>query len=349
MKVKFLEAKNGDSILINFTDNKEINRNILIDGGTSSTYQFKNKKGKLEDGSLKKELAEIDCIDLLILTHVDDDHIGGILNWFSKDPEAKNKVNKVWFNSGRLIFEQFNVDEIEENLQPLDVSSNLNTSIKQGATFEKYITENSLWDRVLIDTSKEIEAFGLNFTFLSPDECKLKALLHKWEKEDPNLNTSVSDDYSKSLKEHIDSDLFEEDKSIHNGSSIAFILSQNEKNLVFLGDAHPRLVEKRLQNLGYSDEIPLEAEFLKLSHHGSKSNTSYELLKLIKTNRYVVSSNGDIHKLPHKQCLARVINHNKSAEIYFNYAKKPTEIFRDEDHKEFPDFKAIYIDSEFDI
>lgn len=40
MKVKFLPAFNGDSILITFMDNENQERNILIDGGTPKTYDF---------------------------------------------------------------------------------------------------------------------------------------------------------------------------------------------------------------------------------------------------------------------------------------------------------------------
>ena len=34
---------------------------------------------------------------------------------------------------------------------------------------------------------------------------------------------------------------FKEDKSVANGSSIAFILTFEEKNYIFLGDAHPTI------------------------------------------------------------------------------------------------------------
>ena len=54
MKIKFLQAFNGDSIWINLKENNE-SLNILIDGGTSTTYSYKSKKdGKIKDGDLKK-------------------------------------------------------------------------------------------------------------------------------------------------------------------------------------------------------------------------------------------------------------------------------------------------------
>jgi hypothetical protein len=47
MTFKFLQAFNGDSILISYEWDRR-NINILIDGGTSATYQRKGKKGKMK-------------------------------------------------------------------------------------------------------------------------------------------------------------------------------------------------------------------------------------------------------------------------------------------------------------
>ena len=347
MKIQFLKAFNGDSILISFADEKDGNKNILIDGGTGRSYQYKNKKGKPEAGALQLAIQEIhknkENIDLLILTHVDDDHIGGILKWFEKDILAKDIVQKVWFNSGRLIFEDKKVPEISSNLQVVKDSRSLDTSIKQGIAFEEYIEKHKIWDRKLIKNLGKktvLHELGLSFTILSPDEIKLKSLLKKWDAEDNNLDTAKSDDYDKTLKQLLLQDQFSEDKSIHNGSSIAFILTFKDKNMLFLGDAHPLLLIKSLNELGYSKGNPIKAEFMKVSHHGSKSNTNYDLLNLIDTSKYIISSNGDIHKLPHKQCLARIINHNNDAELLFNY---PLDIFSKQDISDFPNFKCSVI------
>src|SRR6218665_713959 len=45
MKIQFLQAFNGDSIWISFSDDG-VNKNILIDGGTFTTYSYTDQKGK---------------------------------------------------------------------------------------------------------------------------------------------------------------------------------------------------------------------------------------------------------------------------------------------------------------
>ena len=84
MTIKFLQAFNGDCILISLKDDNGFNRNILVDGGIGETYKLdKRNKGKPIYGPLKTIITNLKdnhkIIDLLILTHNDDDHIGGIL------------------------------------------------------------------------------------------------------------------------------------------------------------------------------------------------------------------------------------------------------------------------------
>lgn len=125
MKVKFLPAFNGDSILITFMDNENQERNILIDGGTPKTYDFLvNSRGKTKIEDLKTVLKKISKkgskIDLLILTHIDEDHIGGLLRWFSLDKLAPDLIGKIWFNSAKLIAEKLNIEVPEEELLEIE-------------------------------------------------------------------------------------------------------------------------------------------------------------------------------------------------------------------------------------
>ena len=113
MKIKFLQAYNGDSIWISFLEN-DIPRNIIIDGGIGDTYE-NNLKRK---GDLFKVIEHIknneQKIDLLVMTHFDDDHIGGLLRWLNKDKEAPMLIKKVWFNSGKKIAKELAIEENQD-------------------------------------------------------------------------------------------------------------------------------------------------------------------------------------------------------------------------------------------
>jgi hypothetical protein len=74
MKIQFLKAFNGDSILLSFVDEEGTNRNVLVDGGTGRAYQYKNKKGKPEAGALQLAIQEIhkkeESIDLWLVSKI---------------------------------------------------------------------------------------------------------------------------------------------------------------------------------------------------------------------------------------------------------------------------------------
>ena len=345
MIFRLLNANEGDAIHLRVKDEKGGIHNILIDGGPEGTYSYKNKKGKTEYGELKQLIELIknqnEFIDLLVLTHVDNDHIGGILRWFEQDADAKKIVKKVWFNSGRLISEYFQQKGFEENLLKIKNTSYRDTGISQGITFEDFIEKNKIWDRRIIKSGDEFIMFGLKFTILSPSDGKLQSLLCKWEKESPISETSRTSDYSLSLSDLINSDHFKEDDSIHNGSSIAFMVEKQGKNILFLGDAHPRTIIDSLKSLGYSPENPLKVNFVKTSHHGSKANTSIELLELIQTDNFLLSSNGNKYKLPDKRCLARIIKRNKEVNFYFNSPKIASIIFTQQDFLDYSNFSIV--------
>lgn len=325
MKVTFLNAFNGDSIWISSDiDGRPIN--ILIDGGTSTTYSFKDKKdGKEKDGDLKLLIEDIksknESLDLVILTHIDDDHIDGFLKWFSRDKDAVSYIKELWFNSGRTIKKYLNNQTFQANNLEFKVVSKL-TSVAQGVDFEELVKDNGIWKEEVIKFGDMLLWHDMLFEILTPNQDKLKSLLERWEEKDPEStrDTSRKLNNKKSFNELLKSDSFEEDTNAFNGSSITFILTHNNKKYLFLGDSHPSDVVSGLQKLGFdNNKKKLVAELVKVSHHGSQKNTSAELLDLIKTDKYVISTNGDKHDHPDKITIARILKSNPKAGIYLNY------------------------------
>lgn len=322
IRIEFIKALHGDSILITSESSNGVVR-ILVDGGPKYSFEPR-EQGDQRDGHLRKVLDDLrkenHKIDLVILTHVDDDHIEGLLKAFEHPDYLSQMAGQVLFNSGQLIHEYFN----EPNITLNDISGNFNgnaeTGINSGVSFESLISRLGLWDRRLICQTMVYELLDIKLTFLSPNDKYLRKLLVKWEKEVGLPETSASNkDYKYSYAELLASDKFIEDNSIHNGSSLSFILERNEQRFVFLGDAFPSTVIEGLRILGYSEENPLKAELVKISHHGSKKNTNSELLKLIDTKKYVVSTDGSRHGLPNKTTFARIHKINPEANILFNY------------------------------
>lgn len=98
IKIEMFPALEGDSILISLGN--EPNRiHILLDGGFGETYENHLKKRLKEIANINEKLS------LVIVTHIDSDHIEGILDLFKENGLAENPqiitIDEVWHNSYR--------------------------------------------------------------------------------------------------------------------------------------------------------------------------------------------------------------------------------------------------------
>lgn len=320
IKVRVLQANHGDCILVTHESGDDV-FNLLIDGGNSAT--FMHGSPPRHKGALCVVLDELkkkgQYIDLAILTHIDDDHIGGMLSAFKAPGYLREMVKSIWFNSSRLITEYFNTSKITENDIRLSMDAP-DTSVQQGKSFEALLDEIGCDRGPLVRAGVTLKSGPFVFNILSPDESALKKLLCIWPIESISANTSAATDYRLSFKEILATDSFESDKSATNGSSIAFILRADDIAMLFLGDAHDGVVVSELRALNYSPENKLVVDMIKVSHHGSQYNLSSEFLELVESGRFIISTSGSIHGLPNKRAIARILKASKG-NIYFNYEK----------------------------
>ena len=321
ISVRILHAGHGDCIFISHVSGGNT-FNLLVDGGPAATfgslYGYPSPLRLLLD-ELKQGKQHI---DLAVLTHVDDDHIGGFLEAFSHDDYLPSMVREVWFNSYKLISQQSGSIDDEGN-HVLGISStDPKTSITQGITLEKKLEGVNWWQQVIRNDLDPIIRGALEFTILSPSSERLGKLEKKWMREvasNAKETAKSGTDYHISIEDFIGDDKFTNDTSVPNGSSIAFIVRVEGKSILLLGDAFASTVSEKLQALGYSEQNPLKADLVKVSHHGSQKNTSVELLSLICSDNFVISTDGSIFGHPDKRAVARVLKSNEKNNIYFNY------------------------------
>lgn len=102
-----LQAKHGDSLILHYGDKKSP-RFIVIDGGPATVYkkwlgprleELREKWGATSASGINKVLP----IDLLMVSHIDDDHINGVLALFDKldegGAEKPYKIATLWHNA----------------------------------------------------------------------------------------------------------------------------------------------------------------------------------------------------------------------------------------------------------
>ncbi|WP_394548564.1 AVAST type 1 anti-phage system MBL fold metallo-hydrolase Avs1a [Priestia aryabhattai] len=95
VKVEMYPALEGDSFLVSIGDEKKTH--ILIDGGFKETFNVFLKF------RLKKMFQNGEQLSLVVVTHIDTDHIEGIIELFKENKSDKHPliipINEVWHNS----------------------------------------------------------------------------------------------------------------------------------------------------------------------------------------------------------------------------------------------------------
>lgn len=367
VSIKVFPALDGDCLLITYGECAK--KHILVDCGYPSTYSQ----------LLQEELLAIEkggqCLEKLILTHIDSDHISGAIPLLANGV-SNLQIKEVWHNSYRHL-NRVNLGEvIEKNTVNKKLLADIvqrgyrNTehkageypiSSKQGTTVGALILKgNYNWNTdfggkaVSIDNRQYIKIDEFSAIYLlSPDNQKLHALKRYWIRElnkydlsfkgSGNVNyddafemllswekESISKYESKISSQTIESlsiALPVTDKTVTNGSSIAFILEANSKRMLFLADAHPDIIMSSIQK--YSAGKRIIFDFIKVAHHGSFSNISNELLKIVDSSIYVFSTNGSRHNHPDKETVASIISRDTAftRKLYFNYVTKNSQFF----------------------
>lgn len=317
MEIKFLSVGCGDGIVIRFLGNDDRYHNIIIDGGT--------EKGQVYENTLKQEIKQIatrtELIDLWIISHIDDDHIGGLLK-FINDKELIGQ-----FDLKDTIF-WYNDNDFDYRISVSDTSL---LSKDQSRRLREYLAENSNAVYNNIFTGKEIDYYGLEIIVLSP---KIKKFTKIVNNDDTSilLAGKIIPDWNKKI---VDFDLtqFEEDSKKEHCYCIAILIKHNNKKVLLTSDSYPSIIEDSLISLGYNNDNKLDLELMQLSHHGSKFNTSLNLLQKIICNKFVVSADGyNKYALPNKETIARILNHNNHPiEVHITHKNDLTESLFDID------------------
>ncbi|WML89074.1 MBL fold metallo-hydrolase [Thiothrix lacustris] len=314
IRFHFLPAGSGDSILIQTDDFV-----ILVDSGDPNDDIAEELKEKITDalGDTK--------INWIILTHIDDDHIGGMKILLNDDEFLALLAQdcKIWMNypnGNTTIFDC-------ENSSSLISYSNAD---RLKDLVDKKIIQHV--DKVHIEEYQERVLAGnhVYLEIISPNHRKLERLINTWSKYTKSKMISAPfllSDYNQSLSFLTGEPDNKACSSIPNGSSIAFILtyldeSKKENKFLFLADSHTGIIRKSLENKGYSESNPIIVNFVKISHHGSKYNTNRKLMSLIDSENFIFLTDDNLF-LPHKKTIERIINrkHNKKSKtnLIFNY------------------------------
>jgi beta-lactamase superfamily II metal-dependent hydrolase len=327
--IELLPAKQGDAIWVKYSKGEMIRR-ILIDGGPIKAYPELEKKLKAELKPGNKR------VELIVITHVDTDHIEGIIRLLMDEPDQWLVAPKeIWFNGWKHIRQAKILGGVEGDY--ISALINNRAPDKWNKAFnEKPVMVN----QAMADTPVVLED-GMKITILSPDAEKLRRMEIKWKQDvaKKKLEPGDVENAWKLLLEdrqyqpkpgvlgapgEIDELLIRQlkiDPSKANGTSIAFLASFEGKSCLFLGDAHADIVARSVEKLIPAGQKRLKVDVVKVSHHGSRANISKKLMNLLDARHYLLSTNGGGgYNHPDDPAIEVIIQGSlRTPELWFNY------------------------------
>jgi beta-lactamase superfamily II metal-dependent hydrolase len=322
LQLEFLPAQEGDAVWIRWADDGQ-RRQILVDMGQGITGRRIRER--------VQDLAVADRhFELLVITHVDADHIGGaITGLVDADPLDGWTFADTWFNGWH---------HLSGLAAPTDDTVQAQGPA-QGEVLMKWLggrSWNQAFGRKPVERTAPLQSVvigSVSLTVIGPPRNRLqqfkttwaedvnaaieKARLPESDRRDPTTAEAqgrrtkprpptIGD--AAALDALADRNRAE-DSAPANGTSICLVLEWTEQRVLLTGDAWPTDVRDGLQAFATERalEPPLEFSLVKLAHHGSQNNVSDALLEVITCRDWVVSTNGSKYYHPDAPAIARLL------------------------------------------
>jgi hypothetical protein len=299
-----LNAGQGDALLLHYgpSDNPLL---AVIDGGPSGVYA-RSLRPRLEQLRAARAPDGTLPLQLVAVSHIDDDHIRGILDLTDGLREARDsgdpldyQVLGIWHNSFDDIVggdgggagvpaavETLATDGMVAGGASVTEPTRLVVaSIGQGRKLRDNIAALALdVNQPFGDAVVASEAIdwgdGLSLTVLGPEKRRLDDLHKKWD-ADVRKRQAAATEVAAYL-----------DGSVYNLSSIVILAEAGGKRMLLTGDARGDDILAGLMNAELLKDEPFHVDILKLPHHGSDRNVETDFFRKIVADHYVVSGDG---------------------------------------------------------
>jgi beta-lactamase superfamily II metal-dependent hydrolase len=308
-----LQANHGDALLLHW--GRE--RLAVIDGGPSRVFND-TLRPRLEAMRAERDVKAL-AVRLLMVSHIDDDHVHGVLDLTRHLIELKKdsrpapwKFETLWHNS---------FDDIVGNVEPLSValsaavapvatddplppglaldrsSALVMASVAQGRQLRDdaralKIPLNRPWKGLVWapgdeERSKTFEE-GLTLTVLGPLAAQVEALRNDWDKKLAEMKKKPAAEAQAIAADFVD-------KSVYNLSSIVVLAACGGRRMLLTGDARGDYILAGLDAAGLLKNGAVHVDLLKVPHHGSARNVTEEFFRRVTADHYVISADGRHH------------------------------------------------------
>ena len=323
--LEFMNALHGDCLLLHYGP-ADKPRLIVIDGGPDTVYQAR-LKGRLEEIRKSRKTNQLE-IRMVMVSHIDDDHINGICKWFAELRETHDKeqplpcdILTLWHNSfDDLIAKTGTASAVQmaanapatASVASIALDSTafgdlddggaaaIVASVKQGRDLRLdadalAINMNSGFDDLIqFDAKSKPLNIGadLKFTVLGPRKEEIDKLREKWKTDVKKILEEEKKKKAKAKSKAKATEFL--DTSIPNLSSVVVLAEFGGKKILLTGDARgDNILESLKESPKLLTKGKLPVDILKVPHHGSHRNAAVEFFEMIPARHYVISAEGD--------------------------------------------------------
>lgn len=310
-----LKAKHGDSLLLHYGEQSSPEL-IVIDGGPKGVYKqaLKTRLDEIKESRFPNESLPI---RLLMVSHIDDDHIVGVLdltdelvNLHDAGRKLPYDITTLWHNSfDDILGNQPNAlfASLETAAMPAAIGGPMPSrfplsrggaavvaSVPQGQRLRQNARKLSLGINfgspglVLAPASgkKSVKmGSGLTFTVIGPNQQRLKNLQEEWDKQLARMKKVKAKEAAAIAAAFTDS-------SVYNLSSIIVIAQAGNRRMLLTGDARGDEIIEGLQKQSLMKGGTVHFDVLKVPHHGSDRNVSTDFFRQVMADNYVISADG---------------------------------------------------------
>lgn len=298
--IDVLGSKNGDCLVISWGAEADPKR-MLVDCGPGGVYHD-FLRPYLEDLGMPVQ------VELAMVSHIDQDHILGLLQLTSEilraDPGdvVPAEIDRFWFNS----FSDLTGGADSPNMASVEDSVTAAMTAGQAMPFEALReAEDHRAEMILAGLGQgrrlrdNLEELGLDGNrplggplVLAGKEADLPGDMHIFV-------TGPSEARATELQQHWNPNLDPAeiaamvDKSVANLSSIVAILTHDGRTVLLTGDARgDDILEGLHEHAGKTPGAPMNFDVLKAPHHGSDRNVDQDFFEQVTADTYVFCSDG---------------------------------------------------------
>lgn len=328
--LEVLPARKGDCLLLHYGAKKKPGF-AIIDGGPAGVYG-PHLKPRLLQLRAEKKIPDTKPLvaDFVMLSHIDDDHVKGLLQLTDELVAAERTRSFQYLKARRLWHNSF--DDIVGNTAKelmAAATASFGTASATGSLSAE-VPDDALVDAdtfvagimvlagveqgfrlrddaqvlkipvnadgkgglvIAVENGAPIDVGnGLTFTVIGPMRTEVEKLQQKHDEWLAKQQQKPASNTA-ALAEYVD-------RSVPNLSSLVLLAEVEGKTVLFTGDARGDKILEGLQLVGLGTE--LHVNVLKVPHHGSANNVEADFFARVTAEHYVFSGNGE-HGNPERE------------------------------------------------